>query len=135
MRPGQGFGGIVDFVNHLPYLREMHHRIIADVRAFNRFYTGFLGLLDRSFLDSDFSLPEARILFEISRGEGVQASDIVERVGIDKGYLSRILERFTAKKLILRRRSDTDGRKMHIFLTDKGRREFDKLDRASDNQL
>lgn len=113
----------------------MHHKTIADIRAFNRFYTGFLGLLDRYLLDSGFSLPEARILFEISRGEGVQASDIVDRVGIDKGYLSRILEGFVSRKLVLRRRSEADGRRMHIFLTDKGRREFDKLDRASDNQL
>lgn len=113
----------------------MHQKTISDIRAFNRFYTGFLGLLDRYLLDSGFSLPEARILFEISRGEGIQASDIVERMGIDKGYLSRILESFVTRKLVLRRRSEADGRKMHIYLTDKGRREFSALDRASDNQL
>ena len=49
-----------------------------------------------------FHAGRARILFEISRGEGIQASDIVERAGIDKGYLSRILERFSAKKLVSR---------------------------------
>lgn len=113
----------------------MHTKSISDIRAFNRFYTGFLGLLDRYILDSAFSLPEARILYEVHQGEGIQAAEIIERVGIDKGYLSRVLERFAAKKLITRRRSEADARRMHIYLTEKGRKEFGKLDRASDNQI
>ncbi|TDW95818.1 bifunctional helix-turn-helix transcriptional regulator/GNAT family N-acetyltransferase [Dinghuibacter silviterrae] len=113
----------------------MNAKTIAGIRSFNRFYTGFIGLLDRYLLDSDYSLPEARILYELHHGEGVQASDIIDRMGIDKGYLSRILDRFAEHKLISRKKSAEDGRRVHLFLTDKGQKEFEKLDRASDNQL
>ena len=124
---------IVDFINHIPYLYPMPP--LSSIRAFNRFYTGFLGLLDRHILDSDFSLPEARVLYELRQKEGVQAAEIAERLGMDKGYLSRILDQFTDKKLIVRKRSEEDGRRMPIFLTEKGRKEFDKLNRSSDEQL
>jgi DNA-binding MarR family transcriptional regulator/ribosomal protein S18 acetylase RimI-like enzyme len=113
----------------------MNAKTIADIRSFNRFYTGFIGLLDRYLLDSDYSLPEARILYELHHSEGIQASDIIERMGIDKGYLSRILDHFSEKKLISRKRSAEDGRRVHLALTDKGHKEFEKLDRASDRQL
>src|ERR1700754_1686341 len=113
----------------------MQPKILADIRAFNRYYTSILGLLDRHLLNSAFSLPEARILYELSQREGVQASGIIESLGIDKGYLSRILDQFATQKLIIKKRSEADGRLMHIYLTEKGRKEFDKLNRASDDQL
>jgi DNA-binding MarR family transcriptional regulator len=113
----------------------MQQKTIAGIRAFNRYYTGILGLLDRHILNSEFSLPEARVLYELSQREGIPASGIIENLGIDKGYLSRILEQFTAKKLIVRKRSETDGRWMFIYLTEKGRQEFHRLNQASDEQL
>jgi DNA-binding MarR family transcriptional regulator/ribosomal protein S18 acetylase RimI-like enzyme len=113
----------------------MNTKTIAGIRSFNRFYTGFIGLLDRYLLDSDYSLPEARILYELHHGNGIQASDIIERLGIDKGYLSRILDRFAERKLVNRKKSAEDGRRVHLYLTDKGQKEFEQLDRASDNQL
>jgi len=113
----------------------MQQKTIAGIRAFNRYYTGIIGLLDRHILNSVFSLPEARILYELSHREGIQASGIIDSLGIDKGYLSRILDQFVRQKLIVRKRSEADGRLMHIYLTDKGRAAFEKLDRASDEQL
>ena len=113
----------------------MQQKTITGIRAFNRYYTGILGLLDRHILNSAFSLPEARILYELSQREGVQASGIIESLGIDKGYLSRILDQFATKKLIIRKRSEADGRLMHIYLTEKGRAAFEKLNQASDEQL
>lgn len=113
----------------------MQQKTITEIRAFNRYYTGILGLLDRHILNGVFSLPEARILYEISQREGVQASGIIESLGIDKGYLSRILDQFATKKLIIRKRSEADGRLMHIYLTEKGRASYEKLNQASDEQL
>ena len=113
----------------------MHQKTITEIRAFNRYYTSILGLLDRHILNSDYSLPEARILYELSQREGVQASGIIESLGIDKGYLSRILDQFATKKLIARKRSQADGRLMHIYLTEKGRAAFEKLNQASEEQL
>ena len=113
----------------------MQPKTISEIRAFNRYYTSIIGLLDRHILNSSFSLPEARILYELSRREGIQASGIIESLGIDKGYLSRILDTFTDKKLIVRRRSQADGRLMHIYLTEKGRAAFEQLNTASDDQL
>src|SRR5260221_1335260 len=114
---------------------RIQQNIIAEIRAFNRYYTGILGLLDRHILNSEFSLPEARILYELSQREGIQASGIIESLGIDKGYLSRILEQFATKQLIVRKRSEADGRWMHIYLTEKGRAAVGKLNEASDEQL
>ncbi len=125
---------MVDYVNHFLYL-YMQQKTITGIRAFNRYYTGILGLLDRHILNSAYSLPEARILYELSQCEGIQASAIIGGLGIDKGYLSRILDQFATKKLIVRRRSEADGRLLHIFLTEKGRAAIEKLNQASDAQL
>jgi DNA-binding MarR family transcriptional regulator/N-acetylglutamate synthase-like GNAT family acetyltransferase len=113
----------------------MQPTTISQIRAFNRYYTNIIGLLDRHILNSNYSLPEARILYELNHREGVQASGIIESLGIDKGYLSRILEEFATKKLIVRRRSQADGRLMHIYLTEKGREAFKQLNQASEEQL
>jgi len=113
----------------------MQQKTISEIRAFNRYYTNVIGLLDRHILNSPFSLPEARILYELHHREGIQASGIIESLGIDKGYLSRILDQFTTQKLIVRKRSQEDGRLMHIHLTEKGRAAFRQLNKASDAQL
>src|SRR5258708_20206688 len=105
----------------------MQEVTITEIRGFNRYYTSILGLSDRHILNSDYSLSEARILYELSQREGIQASGIIESLGIDKGYLSRILEQFATKQLIVRKRSEADGRWMHIYLTEKGRAAFEKL--------
>jgi DNA-binding MarR family transcriptional regulator len=113
----------------------MKKSIIEEVRAFNRWYTGVIGLLDDVILESSFSLPEARILYELYHREGIQAGEITALLGIDKGYLSRILEQFSKKALIVRKRSTEDGRVQHIFLTAKGRKEFEALNQASIAQV
>ena len=113
----------------------MKRTIIEEVRAFNRWYTGVIGLLDDVILESSFSLPEARILYELYHREGIQAGEITALLGIDKGYLSRILDQFGKKGLIARKRSTEDGRVQHIFLTAKGRAEFEVLNQASITQV
>ncbi|WP_431215832.1 hypothetical protein ACQ86N_14930 [Puia sp. P3] len=76
----------------------MQQKTISRIRAFNRYYTNIIGLLDRHILNSSYSLPEARILYELNHREGIQASGIIESLGIDKGYLSRILDEFSTRE-------------------------------------
>lgn len=113
----------------------MDQKHIDDVRAFNRFYTDIIGLLDGYILDSRYTLPEARVLFELYHHEDITASDIISFLMIDKGYLSRILLQFEKKKLITKKRSAADGRAAHISLTAKGKKEFEVLNQASHDQV
>ena len=73
---------------------------VAGVRAFNRFYTNTIGLLRGKYLDTPYSLTEARILFELAQCEASEVTDLRRSVDIDAGYLSRILSRFEADGLI-----------------------------------
>jgi DNA-binding MarR family transcriptional regulator len=105
---------------------------IERIRAFNRFYTNIIGLLDQHFLDSPFSLTEGRVLYEISHTENCSAKKIREKISIDEGYLSRILNTFRKKGLITKTPSLEDKRLHIIQLTEKGRKEFLSLNDHSD---
>jgi DNA-binding MarR family transcriptional regulator len=105
------------------------------IREFNRYYTGILGLLDRHILDSTFSLAEARIMFELSHSTHCTASDLMMSLQMDKGQLSRILETFKKKGLIIRKKNKEDGRSSLLSLTTRGNLEFDKLNKASNEQI
>ena len=109
--------------------------MIDGIRAFNRFYTNVIGLLDQHFLDSPFSLTEGRVLYEICNTEDCTAKRIRENIVIDEGYLSRILDGFTKNGLIKKTPSSQDGRLRIIVSTEKGRREFDKLNNNSNNLI
>jgi len=108
---------------------------IAAVRRFSRFYTRQLGLLDEGLLKSDFSLTEARVLYELAHRDASTASDLRGTLGLDAGYLSRILKAFEQRDLIRRSASPHDGRQTLVALTDAGRAAFDPLDRASQNDV
>jgi DNA-binding MarR family transcriptional regulator/GNAT superfamily N-acetyltransferase len=108
---------------------------VAAVREFNRFYTNVLGLLREGLLDTPYSLTEARIIFELARGERTEAGSLRRWLDIDAGYLSRILARFTADGLIHRSRSPQDARRQVIGLTATGRAVFAKLDALSAAQI
>lgn len=105
---------------------------IAAVRGFNRVYTRMIGVLDEYWLDSDFSLTEGRVLYEIaSASEPSTASAIGARLGLDAGYLSRILTRFQKAGVITKQRSKQDGRESLLVLTGSGREKFAALDQAA----
>jgi DNA-binding MarR family transcriptional regulator/GNAT superfamily N-acetyltransferase len=108
---------------------------VAAVRRFSRFYTSQLGLLGEGLLDSDFSLTEARVLYELAHRETPAASDLCRELGLDAGYLSRILKRFDRRGLITRSASPRDGRQMLLALTPAGRAAFEPLDRASQEDV
>jgi DNA-binding MarR family transcriptional regulator len=113
----------------------MKEKSITTIRDFNRFYTRIIGLLDQYILNSRYSLPEVRVLYELYQQENLTAGDIVTFIGIDKGYLSRILRQFENKKLILKKRSDKDGRSTQLSLTRAGVVEFELLNKASHDQI
>jgi DNA-binding MarR family transcriptional regulator/GNAT superfamily N-acetyltransferase len=101
---------------------------IATMRRFNRFFTKFVGALDTDFLQTGMSLAEARILFEIAQAEPCIAADIRDALGLDPGFLSRVLSRFEARRWIERLREAGDGRRRTLALTADGRECFRVLD-------
>ena len=108
---------------------------IAEVRAFNRFYTSLVGVLSRKFLNGKLSLPEIRVLHAIwtaRSAEGITANEIVPLLNIDKSYLSKIIIRFEKRKYLTKKVSSSDGRVYHLRLTPVGRKEFEVYDRMSD---
>lgn len=105
------------------------------MREFNRVYTNLIGLLRGGYLDSPYSLTEARVLFELAQAGQCEISALRRLVDIDAGYLSRILARFEADGLITRERSTADARRRVITLTAAGRQAFRGLDQRSAEQI
>lgn len=107
---------------------------VAALRAFNRFHTRFAGALDAHYLDSDLSLAEARLLYEIASREASLAAELQAELGLDAGYVSRILRRLQAHGWISRSRGK-DGRRRPIALTAAGRAKFAALDERTRRQV
>jgi DNA-binding MarR family transcriptional regulator/GNAT superfamily N-acetyltransferase len=108
---------------------------IAAVRRFTRFYTRQVGVLRERLHASPFSLTEARVLYELANRSAPTASDIARDLGLDAGYLSRILRGFKQRGLLARTRSQNDGRESHLALTPAGREAFAPLDRGSHEEV
>lgn len=113
----------------------MKKKQIAKIRDFNRFYTNFIGLLDKYVLDSNYTLPEARVMFEIYRHKEITAKRITELLGVDKGYLSHMLVKFEKAGLITKKVDNADGRMQILSFTEKGEKVFLSLNEASESQL
>jgi DNA-binding MarR family transcriptional regulator/GNAT superfamily N-acetyltransferase len=108
---------------------------VSAVRAFNRFYTRKLGVLDQQLLKSPFSLSEARVLYELAHRDNPAAKEIGIELGLDPGYLSRIVQSFDERGLITRTPLPSDRRQYRLSLTAKGRQAFAKLDRSSHDDV
>ncbi len=113
---------------------EPQQRIEA-VRRFNRFYTRRIGVLREGLLGSPFSLVEARIIYELAQHGQTTATQLCRELGLDGGYLSRILRRFEKAGLIDKRRSETDGRQSLLRLTEPGQAAFAALDSRSRHEI
>jgi len=105
------------------------------IRAFNRFYTKSAGLLQRGLLDSPYSLTEVRVLYELAYEKDLTATDLTTSLGIDPGYLSRMLRRFEKNQLITRKRSQGDARSSLLRLTAFGRAVFADLNVRQSEQV
>src|SRR6201998_3945808 len=99
---------------------ELEDRV-ASVRRFSRFYTRRIGVLHEGLLGSPLSLTEGRVIWELAQRETATAGELAGELGLDAGYLSRILSGFERRGLIDRRPSDRDGRQSDIALTEAGR--------------
>jgi DNA-binding MarR family transcriptional regulator/N-acetylglutamate synthase-like GNAT family acetyltransferase len=105
------------------------------VRAFNRFYTRQIGVLGEQLFESPFSLAEMRVLYELAHRESPTATEVGRDLGLDAGYLSRILRRFEARRLIGRTPSPADARHSLLKLTRRGRSAFAPLEARARHQV
>ncbi|MEV6827444.1 helix-turn-helix domain-containing GNAT family N-acetyltransferase [Amycolatopsis sp. NPDC051102] len=108
---------------------------VAAVRAFNRLYTGVIGVLDEGPADAEYSLPEARVLFELAHQDPLPVTDLRKRLELDAGYASRLLARLESRGLIVRERSEEDARRQLVRPTTAGRDAFAVLNRRSTDQI
>jgi len=108
---------------------------VAAIRRFNRFYTRQIGLLNEGLLDSPFSLTQVRTLYELAQRESTTAVELCRDLGLDAGYLSRILSAFQKAGLIEKRNSPDDARQTLLHLTRKGHKAFDPLNARSTDQV
>src|SRR6201996_461551 len=107
---------------------------VARFRHFNRMYTRYIGTLNEGLLNSDYSLVEARVLYELANRAAPKASEIAEALGMDPGYLSRLLGKFERHGLMEKKASPEDARFAALRLTSQGRSAFKKLNALSDEQ-
>jgi DNA-binding MarR family transcriptional regulator/GNAT superfamily N-acetyltransferase len=108
---------------------------VGRVRAFNRCYTQVIGILSESYLHTRWNVSEARVIFELARRGGVDTAILRRDLGLDSGYLSRIVARLQREGLVVCERSPLDGRRQILSLTAAGRKEFSQLDRRSSKDI
>ena len=113
---------------------ELDEQVEA-VRRFSRFYTRRIGVLHEGLLGSSLSLTEGRVLYELAQREPATATALADELGLDSGYLSRILNGFGKRGLITRRASEKDGRQFILALTDQGREMFAAIDARSHDEV
>ncbi|WP_144528327.1 MarR family winged helix-turn-helix transcriptional regulator [Peribacillus simplex] len=109
--------------------------IMADIRQFNRFYTNILGVLDKHILDTGYSFTEARVILEIGLMEQCIANNLVDKLEIDRSYMSRIINKLSKDGLVMKENSTLDNRTSLIRLTPEGMTLFNQLNERSDEQI
>lgn len=113
----------------------MKQEYIDSIRAFNRYYTKTLGILNKYYLGSEFGLPEVRVIQDIYLHPDRKAKEIASELSMDKGFLSRLLKKFEQKGYIFKKGSEADNRTDLINLTEKGCKVYHRLNSAADNSI
>ncbi|MGH3390807.1 MAG: bifunctional helix-turn-helix transcriptional regulator/GNAT family N-acetyltransferase [Actinomadura sp.] len=108
---------------------------IATVRGFNRFYTGVIGVLHEGLVGTAYSLTEGRMIFELAQREATEVSELRRVLDLDAGYLSRLLAKFEAGRVITKERSPADARRQIVRLTVHGRDVYEMLGRRADDEI
>lgn len=125
------FGKCLDYVHSCMRLAQA----VKSIRAFNRFYTNIIGVIDRHILDSPYSLTEVRILYEIHHHKNPTARKIKNFLRIDEGYLSRTIDKLIKQGLIMRKQSPEDAREFVLSLSRKGKSEILILNKLSEKEV
>src|SRR5438067_13827068 len=113
----------------------MMNKCVQEVRAFNRFYTVFLGILNTTYLHSKFSLAEVRVMYAAINKPGITPTEIISILNVHKSYLSRMIVRLEKMKIVTRKKSKNDGPSFNLYITELGQREFVKLDRTATKEM
>jgi DNA-binding MarR family transcriptional regulator len=111
--------------------RHLDARISA-VRHFNRFYTGWIGVLKKGMYGSALSLTQMRVLYELSQREKPTATELRKHLGLDAGYLSRIMRGFEKRGMVCKTASKADGRRSLLSLTREGYEALTPLNARAD---
>jgi len=119
----------------MPTAAPSHSDPVRLIRRFNRFYTRQIGVLQEHLLESQFSLTEVRVLYELAHRDKVTAKDLCQDLGLDRGYVSRMLQNFETQGWITSKPSPDDRRSLFLSLTGKGRKIFEPIDRRSSNEV
>lgn len=108
---------------------------IESVRRFNRFHTKIVGVLNEGLLSSEFPLVQVRVLYELAHGTDLAAADLVDRLQVDPGYLSRMISALEKHGLIKKSPDDNNAKRILLNMTDAGTRLYGKLDAASAEEV
>ncbi|MDO1450163.1 bifunctional helix-turn-helix transcriptional regulator/GNAT family N-acetyltransferase [Rhodocytophaga aerolata] len=126
---------LIDFVNQLVITGMQQTQFIESVREFNRFYTLQLGLLNQSILNSEYSLAQVRILYELAHTTASTSTHLCNSLHMDAGYVSRNLKILEKAQLLTKQKSVEDARSACIHLTDLGKKVFEQLTAKSNGQI
>lgn len=110
-------------------------QVVSDIRSFNRFYTGMIGLLNQHILESNLSLSEVRVIYEIGQLGKCTAGQLISILKIDGGYLSRMLKKFEKSGWVSRQQSTADGRTFFLHLNAAGKKMLAALDEKSTGEI
>lgn len=128
-------GIILALVKYYVLFCIMTNEVIPSIREFNRFYTTVLGVVNNHILDSEYSLTEARVIYELASSGKLTAREIKEKLLLDEGYISRIIARFLKNGVIFKDQSSNDKRAFLLRLTAKGKQVFNMINDQSDRQI
>ena len=113
----------------------MQNAEVLKIRSFNRFYTKTIGLVDRYYLNTPYTLIQLRVLYETRYSSDCTARKIVKTLQLDEGYLSRLIDSFVKDGLLQKNRSEKDGRIFYISLTQKGQEFVEMLDEKANESI
>ena len=131
---GSALAKILAFVKYF-HLIDLMNDLTQRIREFNRFYTAILGLANKHILASDYSFTEARVIYEINHSNGISAREIKEKLQLDEGYLSRIVNKLVKQGVIVKQQSNQDKRLFLLSLSAKGLQELAEINHHSNLQV